>query len=110
MTLKLAPGYHVNSDSPGDPYLIPLKLSWNKGPVEAGAVRYPAPERRKLPFSDQPVAIFSGTFDIVTSFHVAPGAGDMGLVSGKLRYQACNDKECLQPKTLNVQFSVDIGN
>ncbi len=108
LTLKLAPGYHVNSDAPGDPYLIPLRLTWNKGPIEAGAIRYPAAERRKFPFSDQPVAIFSGSFDVVTTFQTPANAPDMGLVSGKLRYQACNDRECLQPKTVNVQFSVDV--
>jgi len=29
-------------------------------------------------------------------------------MNGKLRYQACNDKECLPPKTIDVQFAVDI--
>jgi len=32
----------------------------------------------------------------------------MAMINGKLRYQACNEKECLQPKTLDVQIPIDI--
>jgi hypothetical protein len=31
-----------------------------------------------------------------------------GTVGGKLRYQACNDRMCLPPKTLDVDLPVDI--
>jgi len=31
LKLRLQPGYHVNSDKPNDDFLIPLRLSWEKG-------------------------------------------------------------------------------
>jgi len=40
----LQPGFHVNSNMPGDDYLIPIKLTWNKDPLEAGQVTYPKPQ------------------------------------------------------------------
>jgi DsbC/DsbD-like thiol-disulfide interchange protein len=103
-------GYHCNSNTPSDEYLIPLKLSWTGGgPLQFEAVKYPKPSVEKYPFSDKPLSVFSGTFEIVTDFKVAADAkpGQVTL-SGKLKYQACNDSMCLPPKTLDVQVPVII--
>lgn len=106
---ELKPGFHVNSNSPNDDYLIPLKLTWGKGPLEAGQVLYPQPQSVHMQFSQKPVSIFSGVFEIQTKFKVASDAAPgMSFVNGQLRYQACNDRECLPPKTLDVQFAVDV--
>src|SRR3974390_495602 len=35
-------GYHVNSNTPSEEYLIPLKLTWTAtGALEGGSVEYP---------------------------------------------------------------------
>jgi thioredoxin:protein disulfide reductase len=109
LTLQLREGYHVNSNAPADPYLIPLRLTWNPGPVEAAAVEFPKPQAEKLAFSEKPVLIFSGSFDVTTHFK-APASAPLGqmLVTGKLRYQACNDRMCLAPKTVDVTLPVEI--
>jgi len=99
----------VNSNSPADDYLIPLKLTWTKGAVEAEQVIYPKPQLEKYEFSEKPVSVFSGTFEIVTRFKTSADApGGPATVNGKLRYQACNNKECLAPRTMDVQLPVDI--
>ncbi len=110
LSVKVAPGYHVNSNAPDDPFLIPLRLSWDKPVLEPRATRYPAPERVKLAFSDKPVAIFTGAFDIVVTLQAPANVPDMGVVNGKLRYQACNDRECLQPKVVPIRLSFDATN
>lgn len=109
ITAELRAGYHVNSNQPADEYLIPLKLTWVKGPLEAEQVYYPKPLLENYAFSQKPVSVFSGKFEIVTKFKASPAAQPgMALMNGKLRYQACNEKECLPPKTVDVQFTVDI--
>ena len=109
LTLQLRDGYHVNSNAPADPYLIPLRLTWTPGPVEAAAVEFPKPQSEKLAFSEKPVLIFSGSFDIATRFKApANAAPGQSLVTGKLRYQACNDRMCLAPKTVDVTLPVEI--
>lgn len=109
LKVQLQPGYHVNSNSPADAYLIPLKLTWAKEPLEAEQVTYPKPELEKYAFSPNPVSVFSGTFEIVTRFKApASGAPGLSIVGGKLRYQACNDRECLPPKTIDVRATVSI--
>lgn len=109
LKVQLQSGFHVNSNTPADAYLIPLKLTWAKEPLETEQIMYPKPELEKYAFSVNPVSVFSGTFEIVTRFkapaNVAPGLSIMG---GKLRYQACNDKECLPPRTIDVRATVSI--
>jgi hypothetical protein len=63
----------------------------------------------KYEFSPKPLSVFTGSFVIATSFKVSlkatPGPA---LVSGKLRYQACNDKACFPPKTVDIKLPVSI--
>lgn len=106
---QLKPGYHTNSSTPSDPYLIPLRLTWQAAPLEVAGVTYPKPKMEKFDFSDQPLSVLDGEFDITTKFKVPANAPrGMAMISGKLRYQACNDRMCLPPKTVNVSLSLDI--
>ena len=102
-------GFHVNSNAPNDEFLIPLKLTWPAGPVEAGQVIYPKPQSEHYAFSANPVSVFSGNFEIVTRFKAAAGATPGPTpVTGKLRFQACNEKECLAPRTIDVRVTLDV--
>ncbi|HUA22078.1 MAG TPA: protein-disulfide reductase DsbD domain-containing protein [Bryobacteraceae bacterium] len=106
---NLQSGFHVNSNMPGDDYLIPIRLTWNKEPLEAEQVSYPKPQMEHLGFSANPVSVYTGTFEIVTRFK-APANASPGIafMNGKLRYQACNNKECLAPRTVDVRVTLDI--
>jgi hypothetical protein len=107
--VQLKPGYHCNSDKPSDEYLIPLKLSWTAAPLEVSEVVYPKAQMEKYSFSKDPLSVYTGDFEIVTKFKVPVSAAVGSVVlSGKLRYQACNDRMCLQPKTVDVSLPVDI--
>ncbi|MBV8817183.1 MAG: hypothetical protein JO022_02430 [Acidobacteriaceae bacterium] len=107
--LHLKAGFHVNSNTPADDYLIPLKLNWSPGALTVEQVNYPKPQLEHYSFSQKPVSVFSGTFVIETRFK-APANAPAGAatVTGKLRYQACNERECLPPKTIDIQVPVDI--
>lgn len=108
--LSVDPGFHVNSNKPNEDFLIPLKLTWTAtGALEAGEVNYPKANQEKYEFSEKPVSIFSGKFEVTANFKVAPNApAGPGIAAGKLRYQACSSKACYPPKTvdINVPYSV----
>lgn len=105
LKLQLEPGYHVNSNSPNEEYLIPMRLKWDSAAVETISVNYPKPVTEKSDFSDKPLSVFSGSFEINTKFRRAAKASPgPSFLNGKLRYQACNDKMCLPPKTLEVKI------
>ena len=106
---QLQPGFHVNSNAPADEFLIPLKLTWANQPLQSEQVSYPKPQFEKYAFSPKPVSVFSGNFEIATRFKAPPNANPgLGVMTGKLRFQACNSKECLPPRTIDVRFSVEL--
>jgi DsbC/DsbD-like thiol-disulfide interchange protein len=110
LSLKLDAGYHVNSNTPSNPYLIPLRLTWNPGPLETVEVVFPSPGTEKFGFSETPLSVFTGDFEIVTRFKVVTTAAlGSGTLTGKLRYQACNDRTCLTPKTIEVTLPIEIA-
>ena len=106
---QLRAGYHCNSDKPSEEYLIPLKLTWTPAPLEVGEVVYPKPQMEKYSFSETPLSVYSGDFEIVTKFKV-PASAPPGpaVLTGKLRYQACTDRMCLPPKTVDVSLPVTV--
>ena len=63
--VKVAPGFHIQSDKPRDPSLIPLTLTIDapKG-VTVGKLVFPPPKDFTLKGSDQPLAVFEGAFTI----------------------------------------------
>jgi len=111
-TIQIKSGYHVNSNTPSDEYLIPLKLTFAAdGPVQVVDIAYPKPSMEKLEFSPKPVSVFQGdvkaTAKVKAGSNLHPGASSL---LGKLRYQACNDRMCLPPRTLEIKVPVEIRN
>ena len=102
--ISILAGYHVNSNTPSEDYLIPLSLTWSAlGPLEGGQVDYPKPTLEKYEFAEKPLSVFTGNFELAVSFKVAAkAAAGPGVAAGKLRYQACSNKACFQPKTVEV--------
>lgn len=107
LKVTVLPGFHVNSDKPRDEFLIPLKLSWGEGPLQAASITYPKPEEIKV--GNDMLLVFTGTFEIQTSFN-APDNAALGAstVNGKLRYQACNNEMCFRPASVDIHLPVVI--
>ena len=103
-------GFHVNSNKPAEEYLIPLKLTWRStGALEGGTITYPKATLEKYEFSEKPLSVFTGSFDVTASFKVkADAAAGPGAAVGQLRYQACNDKACFPPKTVDVTLPYQV--
>lgn len=108
--LAVDPGFHVNSNTPNEQYLIPLKLTWKStGALEGGQVVYPKPTLEKYDFSEKPLSVFTGNFEVTANFKVAANApAGPGVASGQIRYQACNDKACFPPKTAEVSLPYSV--
>jgi suppressor for copper-sensitivity B len=104
-------GWHVNSNTPTFDYLIPTKLDlelptgW---PEET--LRYPKHKMQTFAFADQPLAVYDGEFVILAEVKV-PADAQKGPVEvrGALRYQACNDSQCLPPVTTGATVTLTVG-
>ncbi len=106
---SLNAGFHCNSNTPTEEYLIPLKLTWGAGPLTSESVSYPKAKLEKYSFSEKPVSVLTGEFAITTKFKAnADAATGPAAQTGKLRYQACSDKACFPPKTVDVSVTVNV--
>jgi hypothetical protein len=103
--LQLQGGYHLNSHKPEDPYLIPLRLTWDANTVETVLVEFPEPKKEKYEFSEKLLSVFTGDFAIIST--VKPKVAGFTVLNGKLRYQACNHNACLPPKTIDIKVPAD---
>jgi len=112
LAIQIKSGFHINSNAPADEYLIPLKLTFTAdGPVEITDIVYPKPTMETLQFSPKPVSVFQGDIHTTARLKASPSAAQgPANVLGKLRYQACNDRMCLPPRTLEVRIPVEIRN
>lgn len=104
-------GWHVNSHKPTFEYLIPtvLELALPEG-WSPGAVQYPPHEMQTFAFENQPLAVYDGDVVILAEVKVPAGspAGSYP-VRASLRYQACNDSQCLPPVTAEAEIQLTIG-
>ena len=82
------------------------RFGFGNGAAEAGEVVFPKPLQEKYEFSAKPVSVFSGEFKTQTKFKLL----STGTMIGKLRYQACSDKVCLPPRTIEVKLPVEVRN
>ncbi len=102
---RIAPGLHINSHTPTDEFLIPTTFSIPEGSgVRLESATYPAGTVMALPIDPTTkLSVYTGEF--IIQAHIVATAGNH-LVEGKLHYQACDNKQCLPPKTIVVAIDV----
>jgi len=52
------------------------------------------------------LSVYSLRVVIQSTFQVPENIADMTELKGKFRFQACNDKSCLAPKTIDVTIPI----
>jgi hypothetical protein len=109
----VAPGYHINSNKPTAPELIPTQLHFSLpgSDIVIGRVQYPAGELKSFPFDPtQKLSVYSGNV-LVKGLVVSPPSGsqDTYTVHAELKYQACDNNACYPPTKLPFKFNVKVG-
>lgn len=110
LAVSLPSNLHVQSDQPRDPLLIPTTLTIEPpAGVRVTSLFYPHPTDFTLQGQDEPLAVFENEFVVGAELLLAQDlpAGEI-VVPGRLRYQACDDKVCFQPRTERVQWTVRV--
>ena len=108
LNVKLPAGYHVQSDKPRDPLLIPTALAV-KAPegLKVDRIVYPAASDLAQPGRDKPLAVFGSEFTIEVFVSRAPdGPTGEFVVPARFRYQACDASVCYPPATADVQWTL----
>lgn len=111
LNFRVAPGFHINSNTPKSEFLIPTMLKMSvPTDIVLGKIDYPEGKDLTFPFSpNEKLNVYSGDFAIKLIVHplhsVTPGKY---VMHGMLRYQACDNAQCFPPKSLPVDFDVKV--
>jgi hypothetical protein len=102
---RIAQGLHINSNRPSDDFLIPTTFSIPDGAgVRLDSATYPAGTVIALPIDPTTkLSVYTGEF--IIQARIVATAGNH-LVEGKLHYQACDQNQCMPPKTITVPIDV----
>jgi len=110
VTLEITSGWHINANPPSPDYMVPtvVELIGRDGVVLATPV-YPAARTIKLGFEESEISVFDGRVSIalplVASLEAMNGAHTL---SGKIRFQACNNQLCLAPASVPFSLTVTV--
>jgi thiol:disulfide interchange protein DsbD len=98
VVLTVQPGWHVNSNTPLDPYLIPTRLHLDlPSGWTAGEPAYPPSRLVKVSFSEEKLAVFEGRVTITVRITAGAGAAPAAELRGAVEAQACNNQVCVAP-------------
>lgn len=103
--MTMGTGWHVNSHTPSESYLIPTSLALTASAGTFSAVRYPKQVEKRFPFADQPLRVYEGTVRFETDLELPKTATGKVFLAGTLSYQACNEKQCFPPAKISLEAS-----
>jgi hypothetical protein len=114
VVLDIAPHYHINpAGEPPEPNLIPTALTITQSPagLKIGAIQVPEAGRVDVRFGGTPrkIEAYQGRVVFYVPVTVAADAA-LGPreVKLRLRYQACNETNCLFPVNLDLTTAMDV--
>lgn len=110
--VEVEPGWHINSNTPTDPFLIPTVLSLTLPPeVSAEPSTYPPGQRRSFAFAPgKELLVYDGRIGIKTPLRIRTDfIGESVRVAAVLRYQACNDTTCAPPATAQAEAALRVA-
>ena len=111
LQVRIPERFHVQSDAPRDPTLIPTVLAVDAPEgVTVGEIVFPPASEFNQIGQSQPLLVFEHQFTIGVRFDVSATA-PIGRVEvpGRLRYQACDDRLCYAPVTTDVLWTLTIA-
>jgi thiol:disulfide interchange protein DsbD len=115
--ISLESNFHVQSNKPLDEFLVPTVLTVTPPPGSGGGppgvtvreIVYPHAVTFTVKGFDEPLSVFEHSFVIGIALDVAadvkPGTYP---IKAELQYQACDDKTCLAPTTLELNAELTV--
>jgi hypothetical protein len=109
--LRITPPFHINSDQPNDPALIPTSFTLLNPPpgIKLLAIRYPRPDKLEVKGEPAPWLVFNDQsllgIELEIDASAPPGRYQM---QGQLRYQACDQHICQMPDEQTAGFILQV--
>lgn len=111
INVRLPEGFHMNSDKPREENLIPITVSMEAVPAVAGATAaFPESTDLKQEGAAVPLRVFEREFAIGLEVNVAAdAAAGAHRLPLRVRYQACDEKQCYLPITAALELSLSVS-
>ena len=112
LQVRIPDRFHVQSDSPRDPTLIPTVLTVDAPEgIKVAEIVFPRATEFAQIGQSQPLLVFEHEFTIGVQFDVAATTPTGRIdVPARLRYQACDDRLCYAPVTTDVLWTLTVVN
>jgi len=107
--MKLGDGWHTNSHTPTESYLIPTAVTLATAEGTLAPIRYPKGVLRSFEFSDEKLSVYAGTVRFETSLTLPADATGTVSMTGQLSFQACNEHQCFAPKKIPLALLRPVG-
>jgi uncharacterized protein YyaL (SSP411 family) len=108
LTLEIEPGWHVQSSKPAREDLVAtsVELGLTEG-LTPGEMRFP--DGTLAPIGGERLPVYAGrvTIRVPVKADAALAAGSLPGVA-RIRFQACDDKRCLAPEQVELNFAIGI--
>ena len=105
-------GWHVHglAQLPGGPTPLRVTLDTNAFVQTAGAPTGSSPVKKHDTAFDLDTEVYNGRFDLNLPARVNPhSSAGRDLIPVSVRFQACNDRVCLPPRTVHLSVPIEIS-
>jgi len=101
------PKMHVYAPGQDGYIAVDLALTANAA-FTAAKARYPAGEKYVMPALNETQIVYAKPFRITQEVTLKSAAPGSVTILGTVRYQACDDAICYLPKTIPVEWKIDV--
>ncbi|HEX6987006.1 MAG TPA: protein-disulfide reductase DsbD domain-containing protein, partial [Planctomycetaceae bacterium] len=104
-------GWHINTNPARPEFLIPTTVAVKaKHGTKADKVDYPKGADLAVDGYDQPLSVYEGRVVLFGTLNVPKEAArQTEELTVEVKFQACNDRQCLSPKTAKLVGKVPVA-
>ncbi len=110
VVIDIAPGWHINTNLKRPTFIIPTQVNL-EGKLETtiAAIDFPRGKSFQIDGLDEPLTVYENQVILFGNLEVPrEAAGQTEELEFSLRYQLCNDAQCLAPKTLKLKGAASV--
>jgi DsbC/DsbD-like thiol-disulfide interchange protein len=109
LILEIPKGLHVNSNRPGNEYVIPTTVKLFSEEAILSKIYYPKGKNKRFSFNDEPINIYEGKTKFSFTVKVPRNfKGKIIRIRAVVRYQACNDEVCFPPREKEITLTAKV--
>ncbi|MEZ6051041.1 MAG: DUF255 domain-containing protein [Planctomycetaceae bacterium] len=111
VVIEIKKGWHINTNPAMPDFLVPTELTLKSAAMaELSKVVYPKGEDFRMEGFDEPLSVYEEKVVLVGTINApASAAGQTDEILLNVRYQSCNDRQCLRPTDAKLTFKVPIA-